>query len=150
MLFTGRPDGRGHSCGGDSGAPLFRTEYDESGRMRKVLVGINHGASGRCGTFPTIFARVEDPSILNYIMGPRGDYCLNKLSFLSWFFFRGKLQGKSYLSSRCRFCIFCPFSGLSIDEIPFVFSCTPFREKKDKITSPNSGNFSYRGTDKLC
>ena len=86
-FFTGRPDGRGHSCGGDSGAPLFRTEYDESGRMRKVLVGINHGASGRCGTFPTIFARVEDPSILNYIMGPRGDYCLNELSFLSWVFF---------------------------------------------------------------
>ena len=75
ILNLGKPEGGGHSCDGDSGAPLFRTEFDDTGKIRTVLVGTNHGAPDPCGSFPTIFARVEDPSILNYIKGPRGALC---------------------------------------------------------------------------
>lgn len=71
--LSGRPEGGGHSCNGDSGAPLFRSVFDRSGTARAVLVGTNHGAPGQCGTFPSIYARIEDPSIYDYIKGPRGD-----------------------------------------------------------------------------
>lgn len=57
-------------CKGDSGSPLVRFDFSGSGSQPKyVITGIVQGGVGRCGDdkFPSIFVRVEDPEVYNFI-----------------------------------------------------------------------------------
>ena len=58
------------SCRGDSGAPLFRYEpYNGNlSDFRYVQIGTLHGSVNSCdNTYPGIYSRIEEPSILAFI-----------------------------------------------------------------------------------
>ena len=68
MFVTGNTvDGVG-SCKGDSGGPLLKMNDAYTGYIQ---IGIVHGGISGCGNkqYPSIYARIEDPEIHEFITG---------------------------------------------------------------------------------
>ena len=65
------------TCGGDSGGPAlqFDDEYGDNGYPKWVQVAAVHGSLGNCdgSRFPSIFVRLDEPSILKWIYQKRAD-----------------------------------------------------------------------------
>ncbi len=58
------------SCKGDSGGPLMRYTYEDGPSSAKfVQQGIVQGGVGTCGSkdFPSIYVRLRDPEVLEFI-----------------------------------------------------------------------------------
>ena len=58
------------TCRGDSGGPLFRHEFYNGSQSEKryVQIGVVHGSVISCSPrFPGIYARLEEPSILEFV-----------------------------------------------------------------------------------
>ena len=60
------------SCSGDSGGPLMKERTDKAGRFYQI--GVLHGGVSECGNsqYPNIYARLEDPEILSFVLDMLG------------------------------------------------------------------------------
>lgn len=61
---TGVGRGLSGSCKGDSGGPLMLFDPSLKGWLQ---VGMVQGGTGRCGSLPGIYVRLEDEEILEFI-----------------------------------------------------------------------------------
>ena len=68
VICAGHDREKDFTCPGDSGAPLFVRNFYDSGISYFHLVGIHHQLDNKnCLKVPAIFARIDDPSNLNWI-----------------------------------------------------------------------------------
>ena len=67
VICAGYEGGIRNSCHGDSGGPLVRLEHPESGLSHHVQIGVVSGGKCRQIEKPSIYVRLEDYSVLNFI-----------------------------------------------------------------------------------